>query len=131
MTDASPCSHLQFFGAREFCPDCGLSRTEALVEACAPFLKDDETPAECIVRNRRDVDGCLTMLIDERRKVESLRSRLAEARCVCDEQATDAGLWFVAEMVTEAYLQAALRRLHAAVEGTADSASHRENEDHG
>lgn len=79
MTDASPCSHLQFFGAREFCPDCGLSRTEALVEACAPFLKDDETPAECIVRNRRDVDGCLTMLIDERRKVESLRSRLAEA----------------------------------------------------
>lgn len=79
MTDTSPCSHLQFFGEREFCPDCGLSRTEALVEACAPFLKDDETPAECIVRNRRDVDGCLTMLIDERRKVESLRSRLAEA----------------------------------------------------
>ena len=59
---------------------------------------------------------------------KALRSRLAEARCVCDEQATDAGLWFVAEMVTEAYLQAALRRLHAAVEGTADSASNREDE---
>lgn len=57
-----------------------------------------------------------------------VRTRLAEARCVCDEQATDAGLWFVAEMVTEAYLQAALRRLHAAVEGTADSASNREDE---
>lgn len=90
MTDASPCSHLQFFGAREFCPDCGLSRTEALVEACAPFLKDDETPAECIVRNRRDVDGCLTMLIDERRKVESLRSRLAEAEALLREIREDA-----------------------------------------
>lgn len=78
MSDTTPCAHHQFFGAREFCPDCGLSRTEALVEACAPFLKDDETPAECIARNRRDVNGCLTMLIDERRKVESLRSQLAE-----------------------------------------------------
>lgn len=51
-------------------------------------------------------------------EVELLRKRLAEARCVCDEQATDAGLWFVAEMVTEAYLQDALRRLHHAIEGT-------------
>lgn len=77
MSDTTPCAHRQFFGAREFCPDCGLSRAEVLVEACAPFLKDDETPAECIARNRQDASGCLTMLIDERRKVESLRSRLA------------------------------------------------------
>lgn len=67
----------------------------------------------------------IAKLVEQR---DALRSRLAEARCVCDEQATDAGLWFVAEMVTEAYLQAALRRLHAAVEGTADSASNREDE---
>lgn len=79
MTDTTPCAHHQFFGAREFCPDCGLSRTEVLVEACGPFLKDGETPAECIARNRRDVDGCLTMMIAERRKVEAIASRLAEA----------------------------------------------------
>lgn len=39
------------------------------------------------------------------------------ARAVVDEQAEDEGLWFVAQTVAEAYLQAALRRLHAAVEG--------------
>ncbi len=31
-------------------------------------------------------------------------------------QAEDEGLWFLAETATEEYLQAALRRLHAAVE---------------
>ena len=64
MSDTANCCHKQFVGQREFCPDCGLSRTEVLVEACAPFLKDDETPAECIRRNRKDDDGCLSMLID-------------------------------------------------------------------
>jgi hypothetical protein len=36
---------------------------------------------------------------------------------VVNEQAEDGGLWFVAETITEDYLQRALRRLHAAVEG--------------
>jgi len=36
---------------------------------------------------------------------------------VVNEQADDEGLWFVAETITEDYLQRALRRLHAAVEG--------------
>jgi len=49
-------------------------------------------------------------------EIDALKARLAEARRVCDEQANDEGLWFVAETVTEAYLQSALRRLHAAVE---------------
>jgi hypothetical protein len=31
-------------------------------------------------------------------------------------QAEDEGLWFVAQTAPEAYLQAALRRLHAAIE---------------
>ena len=35
---------------------------------------------------------------------------------IIDEQAEDEGLWFRAEHATEAYLQAALRELHAAVE---------------
>jgi hypothetical protein len=41
------------------------------------------------------------------------------ARAIAAEQAEDAGLWFVATTVTEAHLQAALRRLTAAVEGAA------------
>lgn len=85
MSDTTPCAHHQFFGAREFCPDCGLSRTEALVEACAPFLKDDETPAECLARNRRDVDGCLSMLVAEKRKTKTLEARLAEVERLLQE----------------------------------------------
>jgi hypothetical protein len=41
------------------------------------------------------------------------------ARAIADEQSYDTGLWFVAETATEAHLQAALRRLAAAVEGEA------------
>jgi hypothetical protein len=41
------------------------------------------------------------------------------ARAIAAEQAEDKGLWFIATTVTEAHLQAALRRLAAAVEGEA------------
>jgi len=41
------------------------------------------------------------------------------ARAIADEQSYDNGLWFVATTATEAHLQAALRRLTAAVEGEA------------
>lgn len=34
-----------------------------------------------------------------------------------NKQAEDEGLWFVAETVPEAYLQRALRKLHAVIEG--------------
>lgn len=36
-----------------------------------------------------------------------------------EEQALDEGLWFHATTMPEAYLQEALRRLHAAIEQTA------------
>jgi hypothetical protein len=49
--------------------------------------------------------------------VAALRQRHDAAQRVVAEQAEDAGLWFVATSATEAYLQRALRRLHAAVEG--------------
>jgi hypothetical protein len=41
------------------------------------------------------------------------------ARTIAEEQSYDPSLWFVATTVTEAHLQAALRRLAAAVEGEA------------
>lgn len=80
MNDTPNCTHRQFTENQSYCPDCGLSQSEILVAACEPYLKDGESPAECIARNRRDVDGCLTMLIEERRKADALAARLAEAR---------------------------------------------------
>ena len=47
------------------------------------------------------------------------RIRTSAARAIADEQSYDTGLWFVATTVSEAHLQAALRRLTAAVEGEA------------
>ena len=58
--------------------------------------------------------------------ITALRAALAEpqepdiAQQVVSEQAEDEGLWFVAVTASEAYLQQALRRLHAAVEGEDD-----------
>lgn len=36
---------------------------------------------------------------------------------IVEEQANDFGLWFQPQYITEDYLQKALRRLHAAIEG--------------
>ena len=55
--------------------------------------------------------------------MQIVRAALAEpttAQQVVSEQAEDEGLWFVAATASEAYLQQALRRLHAAVEGEDD-----------
>ena len=52
--------------------------------------------------------------------ISRLEAALAQpntAQQVVDEQAEDEALWFVAQTAPEAYLQQALRRLHAAVEG--------------
>lgn len=43
--------------------------------------------------------------------------RYQKALAIVAEQADDDGLWFVAETCAEAYLQKALRELHAAIEG--------------
>jgi hypothetical protein len=51
--------------------------------------------------------------------VLNLVAELRRLRALVAEQAEDAGLWFVAEHVTEAYLQGALRDLHRAIEGEA------------
>lgn len=48
---------------------------------------------------------------------DDTKARLDAALKLVAEQAEDDGLWFIAERATEAYLQRALRDLHAAVEG--------------
>jgi len=42
--------------------------------------------------------------------------RWRNAKALVEAQAEDEGLWFVAETAPEAYLQAALRRLHHLIE---------------
>lgn len=51
-----------------------------------------------------------------RRQRDELRERASRLRALVDAQAEDDGLWFAARRAPEAYLQQALRDLHAAVE---------------
>lgn len=47
---------------------------------------------------------------------DALRDKCTRLRAEVDKQAEDAGLWFVAQTASEAYLQEALRALAAEVE---------------
>jgi hypothetical protein len=51
-----------------------------------------------------------------RKRVIELLTEKVAVKAVVDAQAEDDGLWFEAQTAPEAYLQAALRRLHAAIE---------------
>lgn len=51
------------------------------------------------------------------RQLHSFLSDFIAGSQMVDEQANDDGLWFVPVTITEDYLQRALRRLHAAIEG--------------
>lgn len=55
--------------------------------------------------------------LDLARRVSVLSRRLRLVAKVAKEQAKDESLWFHASTSPEAYLQRALRRLHAAIEG--------------
>jgi hypothetical protein len=52
----------------------------ALLDACEPYLKDGETPAECIERNRKDIDAVLRLLAQEKQRAEQAESALAALR---------------------------------------------------
>lgn len=45
----------------------------------AQFLKDGETPAECVARNRRDVDSALSLLAAALKRAEAAEANLVEA----------------------------------------------------
>lgn len=51
-----------------------MEACQGLLNACAPFLKDGETPAECIARNRKDTDSVLTLLAREKRQNEAFEA---------------------------------------------------------
>ncbi len=51
-------------------------RYKAEQEAMAVYLKDGETPAACVARNRADIDRLMTMLAREKRRSEHLERLL-------------------------------------------------------
>ena len=55
--------------------------------------------------------------IDEVAQLEAENEALREAKRVVKEQSEDYGLWFLIATAPEGYLQQALRRLHAVIEG--------------
>lgn len=119
----------------EHCMGCGFDRESCI---CQPKLEalrlsQEEPPqtAEAqiaeLMRERderierheatlRDIALVEVELEAAEAEVQALRQGIARMRQVVDRQAEDDGLWFVAERVTEAYLQEALRALHSAIE---------------
>ena len=57
----------------------GDARERAAIADCSPYLKDGETPAQCIERHRREVDAVLSLLVKEREKQDKWRLAMDEA----------------------------------------------------
>lgn len=74
---------------------------------CAP----SESDRECLNRTRDELLKRIDTALSQPSGLSGNAQRMVDA------QANDAGLWFEARTAPEAYLQAALRKLHAAVEG--------------
>ena len=53
-------------------------KLQAQLDECVDYLKDGETIAECIQRNRDDASSTLTLLAKEKRKSEELQAQLDE-----------------------------------------------------
>src|SRR5574337_321505 len=50
---------------------------ERAITECERYLKDGESPARCIARNRGDVHSMLTLLAREKKRSETLREALS------------------------------------------------------
>lgn len=70
-----------------------------------------------LAKLRARLDNYVNTIGRENVQLEASNERVRAARIIVDEQAGDDGLWFIAETCAEAYVQQALRRLHAAIEG--------------
>jgi hypothetical protein len=55
-------------------------------------------------------------LLSNGNRIATLEASMALLKIITADQAEDEGLWFIAQTAPEAYLQEALRRLHAAIE---------------
>ncbi len=82
------------------------------VECWRDFAGGPDLCVFCAGRRPTHEAGCVLVSVAPAR----LAAEWATVDAVIDEQARDDGLWFLAPTAPEAYLQRALRRLHAAVE---------------
>ena len=78
-----------------WCSDCQLGYAlDALARSdqarqqletdLSPFLKDGETPAECVIRNRKDVDTALSLLVKEKAARQEAEQRLSKSKELSD-----------------------------------------------
>lgn len=77
LTNRRPCSRCRrvlIEPFKSFCLDCEW------LTACADYLKDGETPAECIERNRQDLLATLGLLAEAVSERDALRLRQDEWR---------------------------------------------------
>lgn len=61
----------------------------ALVAECAPYLKEGETPAQRIERERRDTEAVLTLLVREKKRAEAMEELLRSAHAIADRGGVD------------------------------------------
>jgi hypothetical protein len=134
INDELICLHL---GTADSFPDAGAALNAVVnwhvetaldpeVSAYAQALIDRGAAAPVPEDDMDDDDGCPVCGADGGTScgmpncgLLSAAPTVQSAKDIADEQSYDPGLWFVAETATEAHLQAALRRLTAAVEGEA------------
>ena len=98
--------------AQQACEQMGRRIAELEAYLCR------EKPSECI-------NGCPPNQVCDfcqyapARRIAELEAAMNRITYCVDEQANDAGLWFVATTITEAYLQQGLRTLHNVIEEAA------------
>lgn len=107
-TDMCICGHER---EAHFDFGCGCETERDVSCECKEFRLMAEAPSPQNMRFMPCVD-CGKDL----RMCECKPLQVDPIRALVDEQAEDGGLWFVAETITEDYLQRALRKLHAVIE---------------
>jgi hypothetical protein len=73
--------------------DATITRLTAMLAACAPYLKDDETPVERIERDVKDADALMTVLGQRTKELHNARSNVrVSLQEIADRDATIARL---------------------------------------
>jgi hypothetical protein len=57
-----------------------ITQARRLIDECQPYLKDDETPAQCIARNRADANAVCGLLAKDRASIACKVALLRRAR---------------------------------------------------
>jgi hypothetical protein len=126
MTNSCTCKAERWQPHAESCP---AYKPKGVHCPCGHLEDNDEHACPVThARLRAEIERLRTQIEILQRANRFLSEQVASAHepgacAVVNEQAEDEGLWFQPVYASEAYLQAALRRLHAAVEGASRDAS--------